>query len=61
MLTGMGPHAGADRTLAADSAGPVKTAYVEPVAVGDTLPAMPLFLTREGVPELYRRVLEAVE
>ncbi|MCI0360351.1 MAG: DUF4058 family protein [Planctomycetaceae bacterium] len=30
--------------LASYSAGPVKTAYVEPVAVGDELPAMPLFL-----------------
>src|SRR5262249_23475675 len=31
-------------TLAAYSAGAVKTAYIEPVAVGDTLPDMPLFL-----------------
>ena len=31
-------------TLAAYSAGPVKTAYVEPAAVGDLLPEMPLFL-----------------
>jgi hypothetical protein len=31
-------------TLAAYSAGPPKTAYVEPVAVGDVLPAMPAFL-----------------
>jgi Protein of unknown function (DUF4058) len=36
-------------TLAAYSAGPVKVAYVEPVAVGDVLPDMPLFL----VPEQY--------
>jgi hypothetical protein len=41
--------ADADRTLAAYSAGPVKTAYVEPVAVGRPLRAMPLFLTRDGV------------
>lgn len=39
----------ADRTLAAYSAGPVKTAYVEPVAVGQSLPPMPLFLTADGV------------
>lgn len=31
-------------TLAAYQAEPVKTAYVEPVAVGSTLPDMPLFL-----------------
>ncbi len=36
-------------TLAAYSAGAVKTAYVEPVAVGDVLPEMPLFLE----PEIY--------
>jgi hypothetical protein len=36
-------------TLAAYSAGPVKVAYVEPVAPGDALPEMPLFLE----PELY--------
>ena len=35
-------------TLAAYSAGEVKVAYVEPVAVGDCLPAMPLFLEPEG-------------
>ena len=35
----------ADRTLAAYSAGAVKTAYVEPVAVGQMLRDMPLFLT----------------
>jgi len=34
-------------TLAAYSAGPVKTAYVEPIAVGDVLPDMPLFLGPE--------------
>ena len=38
----------ADRTLAAYSAGLVKTAYVEPVAVGQTLRDMPLFLTPDG-------------
>jgi len=32
-------------TLAAYSAGPTKKAYIEPFAVGDTLTAMPLFLT----------------
>ncbi len=31
-------------TLASYAAGTFKTAYVEPVAAGDTLPAMPLFL-----------------
>ncbi|HEV3004285.1 MAG TPA: hypothetical protein VGX78_07470 [Pirellulales bacterium] len=31
-------------TLVAYSSGPVKTCYVEPVAVGDVLPDMPLFL-----------------
>lgn len=40
---------GADRTLAAYSAGPVKTAFVEPTAVGQPLRAMPLFLTPDGV------------
>jgi hypothetical protein len=34
-------------TLAAYSAGPIKTAYVEPIAVGDELPDMPLFLEPE--------------
>jgi hypothetical protein len=36
-------------TLVAYAAGPVKTAYIEPMAVGETLPSMPLFLE----PELY--------
>jgi hypothetical protein len=36
-------------TLVAYSAGPIKTAYVEPVAVGDLLPSsMPLFLDAES-------------
>ena len=35
-------------TLAAYSAGLVKRAYVDPVAVGDTLPPMPLFLTPDA-------------
>jgi hypothetical protein len=34
-------------TLAAYDAGPPRVAYVEPVAVGDVLPAMPLFLKPE--------------
>jgi hypothetical protein len=62
-------------TLAAYSAGTVKTAYVEPVAVGDRLPDMPLFLDPEtyvpvpleatyqtawgSVPRRWQRVLEA--
>jgi hypothetical protein len=32
-------------TVAAYCASPLKTAYVEPVAVGDPLPSLPLFLT----------------
>ena len=36
--------AGKDRILASYDAGREKTAYVEPVAVGDVLPDMPLFL-----------------
>jgi hypothetical protein len=74
-------HAGtitapADRrlTLASYEAGAIKNAYVEPLAVGMTLPAMPLYLWRgfyvlvpleetyqaawEGVPELFREILE---
>ncbi len=35
-------------TLAAYSAGPIKRAFVEPVAVGDVLPDMPLFLEPEA-------------
>ena len=62
-------------TLVSYAAGPVKTAYVEPVAVGDVLPGMPLFLDPEqyvnvpleatygagyeGVPRFYRTILEA--
>jgi hypothetical protein len=62
-------------TLVAYVAGPVKTAYVEPLAVGDALPDMPLFLTPEqyiyvpleatyhetylGVPRFYREILES--
>jgi hypothetical protein len=34
-------------TLAAYLAGELKTAYVEPIAVGDTLPDMPIFLSTE--------------
>jgi Protein of unknown function (DUF4058) len=61
-------------TLAAYSAGIVKKAYVEPIAVGDRLPDMPLFLDPEsyvlvpleetyqaawqGLPQRWRRVLE---
>ena len=39
----------ADRTLAAYSAGPMRTAYVEPTTVGQALREMPLFLTADGV------------
>jgi hypothetical protein len=61
-------------TLASYDAGPPKTAYVEPVAVGDVLPDMSLFLRRreyilvpleatyqaawQSVPQRWRRVLE---
>lgn len=61
-------------TLAAYAAGRVPTAYVEPIAVGDSLLDMPLFLTSEqyinvplettylaayeGVPRYYRTILE---
>ena len=38
------PPSGKDRTLASYEAGLKATAYVEPVAVGDPLPDMPLFL-----------------
>jgi hypothetical protein len=34
-------------TVAAYRAAPTKTAYVEPVAVGDQLPALPIFLTAD--------------
>lgn len=34
-------------TVAAYRAAPTKTAYVEPVAVGDDLPALPIFLTED--------------
>jgi hypothetical protein len=75
-LTGDPHEQPADRplTLAAYTAGPVKTAYVEPVRVGQVLPDMPLFLTGEeyvnvplettyqaawaGVPRWYRDILE---
>jgi hypothetical protein len=62
-------------TLAAYDAGPPTVAYVEPVAVGDLLPEMPLFLAPEqyinvpleatylaayqGVPRYYRAILES--
>jgi hypothetical protein len=38
------PPADKPLTIASYSAGPIKMAYVEPVAVGDMLPDMPLFL-----------------
>jgi len=62
-------------TLAAYSAGVPKKAYVEPVAVGDPLPGMPVFLdpdsyilasleasylaTWETCPEVFREAIEA--
>jgi hypothetical protein len=67
--------AGTPLTLAAYSAGPRKRAYVQPVAVGQALMDMPLFLEPEvyvdvpldatyqaayrGVPRRWQRVLEA--
>jgi len=61
-------------TLAAYDAGPPKIYYVEPVAVGESLPDMPLFLRPgqyiqvpleasyraawQSVPQRWRRVLE---
>jgi hypothetical protein len=36
-------------TLVAYKATPIKTAYIEPIAVGDPLPDMPIFLT----PDIY--------
>jgi hypothetical protein len=75
-LTGAGyePPVGKDRTLVAYSAGLIKKAYVEPVAIGQALTPMPLFLTEDryvnvpleetyqaayqGVPRIYRRALE---
>jgi hypothetical protein len=69
------PPPGKPLSLAAYPAGPVPTAYVQPLAVGDVLPDMPLFLTPEeyvnvplektylgayeGVPRFYRGILEA--
>jgi hypothetical protein len=35
-------------TLVSYDAGPIKTAYVEPVAAGSPLPDMPLFLQSES-------------
>jgi hypothetical protein len=46
------PPADKPLTLAAYAAGPEVRAYVEPIAVGDPLPAMPLYLT----PDVYVRV-----
>jgi hypothetical protein len=52
-------------TLASYSAGYVKRAFIEPVAVGDELPPMPLFLEAEvyvpaPLEETYRAAFEAV-
>lgn len=59
------PPPGKPLTLAAYEADLVTRAYVEPVAVGDVLPEMPLFLEPDGcveVPleETYRAAWEAV-
>ncbi len=39
--------AGEDRLMASYQAGREKVAYLEPLAIGDTMPDMPLFLTTE--------------
>jgi hypothetical protein len=39
--------AGENLTLVGYSAGPIKRAYIEPVACGKSLPEMPLFLESE--------------
>jgi hypothetical protein len=39
--------AGKDRILASYETGGERAAYVEPIAIGDTLPDMPLFLTND--------------
>jgi hypothetical protein len=41
------PH-GKDRTLVSYEMGTTRAAYIEPIAVGDMLPAMPLFLTNSA-------------
>lgn len=72
---GFEPPAGRPLTLVSYRAASGITAYVEPVAVGQTLPDMPLFLDAdhyvnvpleatytaayEGVPRRWRRVIEA--
>jgi len=64
----------ANRTLVSYDCGRTKTAYVEPIAVGQTLRSMPLYLTSEGyievpleatyqaayegVPRFYRDILQ---
>lgn len=69
------PPAGANRTLAAYAASTLKRAYVEPLALGQEMPNMPLFLTPDGhvvlpveetfqaayslLDAYYRRILEA--
>lgn len=45
--------AGKDRTLASYETASEWAAYVEPIAVGDSLPDMPLFLTRELIPNVH--------
>lgn len=47
---------GKDRILASYERGYHWAAYVEPVGVGDKLPDMPLFLTRDLTPNLHVRV-----
>ena len=67
------PPAGKPLTLASDIGGPTKEAFVEPAAVGQPLPDMPLFLTPQfhvlvplektyqsawdAVPEYWREVM----
>jgi len=41
------PTTSKDRTLVSYALGQERVAYIEPVGLGDVLPAMPLFLTHE--------------
>jgi len=59
------PPAGKPLTIAAYESSSVTRAYVEPIAVGDDLPEMPLFLVPDGCVEVplevsYRSAWEAV-
>ena len=57
------PPADKRLTLASYSAGDIKSAYVQPISVGDAQPDMPLFLSRNGtsIAPLERTYMEAYE